>query len=102
MSSHEILTSWLELNINIDKYIEKRNKVEQELRNEISQLKNKIKEYEDGTEIQSFKNKIKEIEQERDMYYDLFMESPYRCHYCDKSITPETMIKKNSKNRRKR
>ena len=57
-----------------------------------------MKEYEDGTEIQSLKKKIN---QERDVYYDLFMESSYRCHDCDKSITPETMIKENSKRQKK-
>ena len=71
------------------------------MRNQISQLKNKIKEYEDGTEIPSLKKQIKEIDQQRNIYYKMFMESPYKCLDCDKSFTPETTSKKKSKRQTK-
>ena len=76
-------------------YMNIKNNIEAELVNQISQLKNKMKEYEGISENQSLK--IKEIERQRNIYYKIFMEYPYKCCDCDTSFTPETTITKSKK-----
>ena len=101
MSTNDIHTAWLQVNANIYKYIQKRDKVEEELKNEISQLRDKIKQYEDGNEIESLKKRLMESEQDRDMYKDLFNESLYICFDCNKKITAETRTMRKPKSQKK-
>ena len=88
MSSHDILTSWFELNVNIDKYIQKRKQFEQELRNKISSMKRQIKEY----------------KEEKEVYYELFMEAKEKCYDCSMPISKQSLEgkeeKKNSKKKK--
>ena len=53
------------------------------MKDEISQLRDKIKQYEDGNEIESLKKRLMESEQDRDMYEDLYNESLFICFDCN-------------------
>ena len=64
-------------------------------------MRDKIKEYEDGTEIESLKKSFMESERDRDMYEDLFNESLYICFDCNKKITTETRTMRKPKSQKK-
>ena len=58
MSTNDIHTAWLQVNSNIYKYIQKRDKEEEGMKDELSQLRDKIKQYEDRNEIKSLKTSL--------------------------------------------
>ena len=101
MSTNDIHTAWLQVNANIYKYILKRDKEEEEMKDELSQLRDKIKQYEDRNEIKSLKRKLIESEQDRDMYEDLFNESLFICFDCNKKITAETRAMRKPRSQKK-
>ena len=101
MSTNDIHTAWLQVNANIYKYILKRDKEEEEMKDELSQLRDKIKQYEDRNEIKSLKRKLIESEQDRDMYEDLFNESLFICFDCNKKITTETRAMRKPRSQKK-
>ena len=101
MSTNDIYTAWLQVNTNIYKYILKRDKEEEEMKDELSQLRDKIKQYEDRNEIKSLKKILIESEQDRDMYRDLFNESLFICFDCNKKITAETRAMRKPRSQKK-
>ena len=101
MSTNDIHTAWLQVNANIYKYILKRDKEEEEMKHELSQLRDKIKQYEDRNEIKSLKKILIESEQDRDMYRDLFNESLFICFDCNKKITAETRAMRKPRSQKK-